>query len=141
MPPESLAIYLDENHCNNKCVLAVLRDSEIQVERHLDHFARGTPDEDWLPFVGQNGWILLTTDKRIRYRTNEKQAVMKHRVRMFYFSTNDMTGRQMASALEKALPEIQKLCAKHPPPLIAAITRNGEVYLRSKLTDSVPHRP
>lgn len=136
MQPERLAIYLDENHCNNKSILAVLEDAKIRVERHLDHFVRGTPDEDWLPLVGENGWVLLTTDKRIRFRANEKQAVIRHRVRMFYFSKNDMSGRQMATALEKALPDIQKLCAKHTPPFFAAITRAGEVYLREKLAGS-----
>lgn len=92
MPPERLVIYLDENHCNNKHILAVLNSAEIAVERHLDHFPRGTPDEEWLPTVGNNGWLLLTTDKRIRHRANEKEAVIRHRVRMFYFSKNDISG-------------------------------------------------
>jgi hypothetical protein len=133
MQPDRLSIYLDENHCNNKRILAVLQDAGIQVKRHLEHFARGTPDEEWLPVVGSRGWVLLTTDKRIRYRTNEKQAVIKHRVRVFYSSKNDMSGQQMAAALEKALPEIQKLCARQAPPFFAAITRAGEVNLREKL--------
>lgn len=132
MQPDSTVIYLDENHCNNKKILAVLAIAKVSVERHLDHFARGTPDEDWLPFVGSQGWVLLTTDKRIRYRSNEKQAVIRHKVRMFYLSKNEMSGQQMASALEKAIPEIQKLCARQPPPFFAAITRAGDVHLREK---------
>lgn len=135
MQPEQLAIYLDENHCNNKYILAVLEKAGVRVERHLKHFARGTPDEEWLPFVGTNNWILLTTDKRIRFRENEKLAVIRNRVRMFYFSKNEMSGRQMAVAVEKALPEMRKLCEKHQPPFFAAITRGGEVYLRDKLTE------
>ena len=135
MPPDRLAIYLDENHCNNPRVLAVLRDAGVQVERHLDHFAKGTLDEVWLPFVGEKGWILLTTDGRIRYRSNEKQAVIENNVRMFYFSNNNMSGGQMAAALEKALLEIYKLCAKQKPPFFAAITRAGDVYLREKFVE------
>jgi hypothetical protein len=54
---------------------------------------------------------------------------------MFYFSKNDLSGEQMATALEKALPEIQKLCSKQPPPFFAAITRNGEVHLREKFAE------
>lgn len=135
MQPESLVIYLDENHCNNRSILAVLKDAGIRVERHLDHFARGTPDEEWLPLVGESNWVLLTTDKRIRYRANEKQAVIRHKVRMFYFSKNDMSGHQIASALQKALPEIKKHCARQPPPFFAAIARTGEVYLREKFAE------
>ncbi len=134
-PPDSLVIFLDENHCNNKRILSVLAASGIRVERHLDHFARGTPDEVWLPLIGTNGWALLTTDKRIRYRTNEKAAVIKHKVRMFYFSKNDLSGEQMAAALEKALPEIERICVKQQPPFFAAITKIGEVYLREKLAE------
>jgi len=133
MPPDRPAIYLDENHCNNKRVLAVLKDAGVQVERHLDHFARGTPDEEWLPFIGSKGWILLTSDGRIRYRSNEKQAVIQNKVRMFYFSNNNMSGLQMANALEKALPRIFRICAKQNPPFFAAITPSGEVDLRDKL--------
>jgi len=136
MQPEPLVIYLDENHCNNKSILGVLARAAIRVERHLDHFERGTPDEIWLPKVGVNGWVLLTTDKRIRYRQTEKQAVIKHRIRMFYFSKNDLSGSQMAKALEIALPDIRNLCDKRQPPFFAAITRRGEVYLRD-----IPHLP
>ena len=110
----------------------MLTTAGIRVERHLDHFARGTPDEDWLPLIGINGWALLTTDKRIRYRTNEKEAVIKHNVRMFYFSKNDLSGEQMAIALETALPKMKKICSKQQPPFFAAITRTGEVHLREK---------
>jgi len=134
MQPETLAIYLDENHCNNKSVLAVLENAGIRVERHLNHFARGTPDEDWLPFVGANGWLLLTTDSRIRYRSNEKQAVIRNNVRMFYFTTNNLSGREMAIALEKALPQIRRLFISQSPPFIASISRSGDVQLKGKLT-------
>jgi hypothetical protein len=136
MPPDRFTIFLDENHCNNSKILSVLETAGISVERHLDHFSRGTPDEDWLPFVGRNGWALITTDKRIRYRSNEKRAVEKYGVRMFYFSTNEMSGRQMAAALEKALPRMQRIFISQKPPYCAAITRSGEVHI--KVTFSSP---
>jgi hypothetical protein len=130
MPPDPFVVFLDENHCNNRKLLAVLRDAAVRVERHLEHFAAGTPDEIWLPSVGKNGWALLTTDARIRYRANEKRAVKAHRVRMFYFSTNQLSGQQMAAAIEKALTAMRRMVARVEPPFCAAITRSGEVYLR-----------
>jgi PIN like domain len=136
MPPDRFTIFLDENHCNNTRILAVLELAGIPVERHLDHFPRGTPDEDWLPLVGRNGWALITTDKRIRYRSNEKRAVQTHDVRMFYFSTNEMSGQQMATSLEKALPEIQRIYARQKPPYCAAISRSGGVYLRETFSSA-----
>jgi hypothetical protein len=130
MLPERFIVFLDENHCNNQKLLDVLKKAGVPGERHLAHFARATPDEDWLPFVGKNGWALLTSDARIRYRSNEKRAVLESGVRMFYFSTNNLSGTQMAAALEKALPKMQRIYAGQKPPYCAAITKSGEVYVR-----------
>jgi len=109
MPLEKLTVYLDENHCNNRKVLTMLEKAGVHCERHLDHFPRGTPDEEWL-------------------------AVLKHGVRMFYFSKNDMSGQQMGDALEMALPAMIKLYEKQPPPFFAAISKAGGVYLKEKFS-------
>ncbi len=102
----------------------------VRFERHLAHFPRGTADETWLPLVGSNGWILLTTDKRIRYNFLEKHALAVHAVREFVFASGNMSGQDMAGALELALPKMRRLFRKVDPPFVAAITRIGEVHLR-----------
>jgi hypothetical protein len=101
-----------------------------RFERHLSHFPRGIADETWLPLVGSKGWILLTTDKRIRYNLLEKRALAEHAVREFVFASGNMSGQDMASALELALPKMRRLSRKLNPPFVAAITRIGEVHLR-----------
>jgi len=85
-------------------------------ERHLAHFPRGTADETWLPLVGSMGWILLTTDKRIRYNLLEKRALAEHAVREFVFASGNMSGQDMADALELALPKMRRLSRKLNPP-------------------------
>jgi len=102
----------------------------VPFERHLDHFLRGAADEDWLPIVGKNGWVLLTCDKEIRYNLLEKRALEKHGVREFAFVSGNLSGQEMASVLESALPKIQSICRKFKPPFVAAITRSGEVHVR-----------
>jgi len=102
----------------------------VRFERHLAHFQSGTPDEAWLPKVGANGWVLLTADKRIRYNFLEKQALEEHAVREFVFASGNMSGQDLASALELALPKMQRLSRKVRPPFVAAVTRTGEVHLR-----------
>jgi len=74
----------------------------VRFERHLDHFSPGTLDETWLPLVGSKGWILLTSDKRIRYNLLEKRALKIHAVREFVFTSGNMSGQDMAAALELA---------------------------------------
>lgn len=102
----------------------------VRFERHLGHFQSGTPDDVWLPKVGANGWVLLTADKRIRYNLLEKQALKQHGVCEFVFASGNLSGQDMAAALELALPKMNRLARRLKPPFVAAITRNGEVHLR-----------
>ena len=128
--PDGFTLYLDENLCNAKAILEALKKLGVPFERHLAHFPRGTPDETWLPLVGKNGWVLLTTDKRIRYNFLEKRALQRNAVREFVFASGNMSAQEMAAALEAALHKMQRICRKFQPPFVAAITRTGEVHMR-----------
>src|SRR5271157_5395740 len=83
-------IFLDENHCNNKAVLEALAAAGVAVERHCNHFASGTEDVVWLPEVGRRQWIAVTTDDHIRRRAVEKREVLRHNVRLFVFTSNNL---------------------------------------------------
>ncbi len=58
----------------------ILRSAGISVERHGDHFPPDTSDETWLAEIGARGWVILTHDRRIRYKPNELAAVKRHGV-------------------------------------------------------------
>jgi PIN like domain len=128
--PEEFVLYLDENLCNAKAILSVLSRLGVKHERHLSHFPRGTPDEAWLPKVGQEKWALLTADKRIRYNFLEMKALAEHHVMEFVFASGNLSGDEMGEALERALPKMIRLARRQSPPFVAAITRAGEVHLR-----------
>src|SRR2546421_11623054 len=85
-PPDDFVLYLDENLCNSRAIIDTLTKLGIHFERHLAHFAPGTP--------------------------------------------GNMSGQDMAAALELALGKMQRLCRKIEPPFVASITRAGEVHLR-----------
>ena len=125
-----LVIFLDENHCRNPHLIESIEAYGAVCEKHLDRFEPGVDDIVWLPFIGKRGWCLVTTDARIRRNLLEKEAVRANGVRMFYFSRNQMSGREMGDAMRKALPQIEELFRTHPPPFTASITRKGEVTLR-----------
>src|SRR5215475_8116842 len=129
-PLDDFVLYLDENLCNSHAILESLSRLNVHVERHLNHFPRGILDEIWLPTIGKKGWILLTSDKRIRYNALEKLAIEENAIREFVFTSGNMSGSDMAQALEVALPKIRRFCRKLDPPFIASITRSGEVNLR-----------
>jgi hypothetical protein len=129
-PPEEFVLYLDENLCNSRAIQDTLTRLGVRFERHLAHFPSGTPDETWLPLVGSKDWVLLTCDKRIRYNLLEKRALTEYAVREFVFTSGNMSGQDMAAALEFALPEMRHLSSKIEPPFVAAITRTGAVHFR-----------
>jgi hypothetical protein len=120
-------IFIDENHCRNKALLAGLEEARITYELHSDHFARGTEDAEWIPFAGDQGWVIVTTDDNIRRRALEKRGVLRKKVRLFVFTDNNTFGALMAERLISALPEMKALIEKVPPPLMASITKLGHV--------------
>ena len=100
----------------------ILRSGGLTVERHADHFAPDTPDEVWLAEVGRRGWIALTHDRRIRYKPNERDAVMRHGVGLLVIiGTAPLP--DLARAFMATLPRIERFLASHKPPFIAKVYR------------------
>ncbi|MGH7747245.1 MAG: hypothetical protein ACREQ5_21180 [Candidatus Dormibacteria bacterium] len=134
-PPDEFFLYLDENLCNANAILGVLTELGVPFQRHLEHFPRGIPDEEWLPFVGKKGWALLTADKRIRYNLLERRALTQNAVREFVFASGNLSGQEMATALKNAIGKMRNICRRLRPPFVAAITRAGQVHLRWPKTE------
>jgi hypothetical protein len=100
----------------------ILRSSGLTVERHADHFAPDTADEVWLEEVGKRGWIALTHDRRIRYKPNERDAVMRHDVALLVI-VGAAPFADLARAFVATLPRIEHFLAQHEPPFIAKVYR------------------
>src|SRR5208282_3848446 len=128
--PEEFVLYLDENLHNCQPILDALSQHGVRCERHGSHFPSGTEDTAWLPTVGNNGWLLLTKDKRIRFNELEKAAIQRYGVREFYFTSGNYSGAEMAAMLVSALREMARFCRRYDPPFIASISKSGKVSLR-----------
>jgi hypothetical protein len=102
----------------------------VRYECHGTHFKAGDPDTEWLPIVSEQGWIILTKDKEIRYNELEISAIIINKARQFFFRSGNWSGQEMADILGKALPKMKKLTRRTEAPFIASITRTGEVHLR-----------
>ena len=101
---------------------AILTAGGLTVERHVDHFAPDTPDDVWLAEVGRRGWIALTHDRRIRYKPNERDAVMRHRVGLLVI-VGAAPFADLAHAFLATLPSIEHFLDNHAPPFIAKVYR------------------
>ena len=129
MQLDDFILYLDENLDNCQPILDALLNSGVQHRRHRDFFPRGTRDEEWLSYVAERAWVVLTKDKRNRYNEIEREALRRHRVREFYFGSGNFTGSEMAEALSAAISEMRDICRKYNPPLVGSITRSGQITI------------
>jgi hypothetical protein len=116
-PPEPLTIFLDES-LDSDSIAHALSEAGARVERLTKHFPKGTSDEEWLALAGKSGWVVLTRDKRIRYRTLERLALMAAGVRAFVFTGGNVTLGETAAVLARSVPRIRALCSREPGPFI-----------------------
>jgi hypothetical protein len=100
----------------------ILKSAGFTVEQHQDHFAPDTPDEVWLAAVGRRGWIALTHDRRIRYKPNERDAVMRHGVALLVI-VGAAPLPELARAFVATAPAVERFLARHKPPFIAKVYR------------------
>ncbi len=96
----------------------ILKSGGLTVERHGDHFAPDTADEVWLEAVGKRGWIALTHDRRIRYKPNEREAVMRHSVALLVI-VGAAPFPDLARAFVASMSVIEHFLSRHKPPFIA----------------------
>jgi len=85
-----------------------LRDAGYVVHLIADHYANDAsdiPDEQWIAEGCLNGWILLTKDKRIRYRAAEFEALVQGH--LFCLVGGNLDTEGMAAAFLSAMPKIE----------------------------------
>lgn len=139
-PPSAVVLYLDENLCDCRPIQLVLEKHGIRYQRHLAVYARGTEDHVWLPFVGDQGWVVLGKDKNLRYNMIERDALLENKVRSFEFAKGNLSKDEMADALDLAIPQILAMLAREEAPFVASITKNGTVHLKWNAKGSVANR-
>jgi predicted nuclease of predicted toxin-antitoxin system len=123
-PLESLVFFLDES-LDGPTVSTALREAGASVERATERFPRGTADEIWLAEAGRNRWVVLTRDKRIRYRQLELLALHEARVRAFVFTGGNVTLKDTALILVGALKHLVRIARADPGPFIYHLGRAG----------------
>jgi hypothetical protein len=122
-PPEPLTFFLDES-LDSHSVVAALREAGATVQRLTETFPKGTPDEVWLTKAGESGWVVLTRDKRIRYRQLERLALQTAKVRASVFTGGNVTGKDTGAILASALRRLEKLARSERGPFIYTISRS-----------------
>jgi hypothetical protein len=92
-----------------------LREAGYVVHLIADRYpddASNVPDEEWIAEGCSNGWILLTKDKRIRYRAAELEALQEGHLFCLVSGNVDING--MTRAFLEALPKIERVARQEP---------------------------
>jgi hypothetical protein len=95
------------------------------VEHHQKHFQDIALDEDWLQFVGERGWFVLTHDKHIRSNESERRALVDHRVGCFALSSGNLKLWDQVGVLYRAWPKMEFVMAMESRPFIFIIRPNA----------------
>ena len=103
----------------------VLADAGLNVEKHDDHFAPTTSDEEWPAAIGQRQWFAITKNYRIRYQPNELDAVMRAGVGLFVVIGKNVRQKDLAENFVTVIDQVQRFLKSHIPPFIAKIYRPG----------------
>lgn len=109
------------DHCLGKGIVRALLAAGVSVEHHSAHFAQDAADVDWIPVVSARGWVILTKDKSIRRRAEERDASLAADARIITLTPAHMTGERMASLLVASLAAIDQLLETQPAPFIAGL--------------------
>lgn len=97
------------------------------VKAHHELFDPGTPDEEWLPKVGELGFVVLSKDDAIRLNHGQKQILLSADVRAFFLGRADASGSVMANAFLSAAPRMVRIAQGEPRAFIARVHPDGRV--------------
>ena len=127
--------FVDENNLLLARRLAEVRDGVVHPgHADLPEVPRGASDETWLEVVGAIDLIVITRDKRIRYRPVERQRWIDHAVRGFVLtSAGNMRIDDQLAILGSRWAAMESIEAANPRgPWMYSVTRSGIRQLISR---------
>jgi hypothetical protein len=123
-------LFLDRSVGTRKIATA-LRAEQLDVETIADRYGPANthvPDEQWIAEASRDGRLLLSADKRIRYRPRERLAICEHAARCITFAAGDLTAEQMIDLFLRHLPHV-RLIARNPGPYVYHLTSDRLVQM------------
>jgi hypothetical protein len=125
--PEAPTLFTDE--CLGRLVPNALKDAGMSVEMYADWFDPGVPDTEWIPFVNEQGWLILTKDSMIGRRINEQAAIAQADAKVFVFASGNVNSEIISAAFIKAHPKMVEIAIATEPPFMTKVYKSGEVKL------------
>jgi uncharacterized protein with PIN domain len=77
--------------------------------------AQEIKDQEWIERAGQEGWVVLTKDDRIRYRRVEREAFVSAKLRVFCLTTAKLGGEEQTARFVSNISRIAQRSRKSGP--------------------------
>ena len=103
--------FVDEN-LGLKLVTGLRDLGYTNIEHVEETFNKGTEDEIWLRYVGENGYILITKDKKIRKNPKEKQALLQYKIVAFYLGGSEMGIKEISKQMINSWQKMEALAIR-----------------------------
>jgi PIN like domain len=106
-------------------IAGALRNAGIEVQTLRDRYGeeegQKTNDEKWIEEAAHDGYVLLHKDKRIRYRTIERRALISAQARSFALSSGNLSGADASARLLRNWPKIIRAIRQRPAPFFYVV--------------------
>lgn len=100
------------------------------VDHLKDHLPEDTPDREWLKYIGEKEYILITRDDNIRRNPVELKSLKDYNVGAFFLGGKNRTRCQLIQQLVKNWPRIKEFAVKERKPFIFRIPPTGTKFVR-----------
>lgn len=124
---EDITFFADRS--SGKQLAERLKEIDLNIEKHDDHFEQNTLDVVWLEECGNRDWVIISSDKAIKKNFLEKQALMKSNLASFFFTTANLTSEQQFQIVEKAIKRIANVISSNKKPFIARLDKESGVEI------------
>ncbi|MBO0937907.1 hypothetical protein J2I47_15220 [Fibrella sp. HMF5335] len=115
-------IYIDENLppqiAEALNILETHANEGFEVLAIGKEFGRGAQDEDWIPKVGAEQGVVITSDYNIQRIRRQRELFQEHGVGIFFFNPPSKTGYtywEQVEQIVKRWREIKKKCRNKRP--------------------------
>lgn len=99
----------------------------VDIEYHDEHFSQESHDDDWLPVIGQRGWIVVGKDRSYHKNMSERLAIIQYKVGCFYLGAANAKTEVLKDLLLRRLDRIIQLSEATERPFIYRVPLGGNI--------------
>lgn len=125
---EDEIVFFVDRCLGSRLVPDSLRAAGWCAEAHDDHFRPTTPDVEWIRVVAKRGWVILTKDRAIGRKPDERRVLYEEGARIVVLASKaHTTGPEIAAAFTSAAGRITAFSRSHAAPFAAKLVRSLSV--------------